>query len=607
MNSTNKYDAIVVGAGHAGVEASLAIARAGYQVLLLTMDPDSIAKMSCNPAIGGLAKGHMVREIDALGGEMAKATDATGIQFRMLNRSKGPAVWAPRAQADKKQYHLYMRRAIEAEKNIYLRQGQAVEILVQSGKCLGIRTQIGQEFFAPHTILTAGTFLCGLIHVGDVNYAGGRGGEPPAVGLSASLIRHGIQAARFKTGTPPRLHAKSIRWEALEEQKGDDPPAPFSFSTKNLQVDQMSCYLTYTNEKTHEIIRKNLHRSPLYGGKITGTGPRYCPSIEDKVVKFAEKTRHQIYLEPEGRDTQEIYVNGLSTSLPQDVQHEVVHSMLGLEEAEIIRLAYAIEYDCFPPTQLHHTLETKAIESLFLAGQINCTSGYEEAASQGLMAGLNVIRKLAGRPAFILDRSEAYMGVLIDDLVTRGTHEPYRMFTSRAEYRLLLRQDNADERLMKYGYEFGLVAKEIYEQGCQKSERIRNDISRLKSIRHGNNTLDRFLARPGISYNHLIESNLCSYNICDEEQMIVENEIKYEGYIQRQTADIQRFKKVEKRHIPPEIDYSKIKGIRREAQEKLSKIRPASMGQASRIPGISPCDLSLVAVYVGKLLQFKQQ
>lgn len=603
--NTQKYDAIVVGAGHAGVEAGLAIARAGYQVLLLTMDPDSIAKMSCNPAIGGLAKGHMVREIDALGGEMAKATDATGIQFRMLNRSKGPAVWAPRAQADKKQYHLYMRRVIEAEKNIHLRQGQAVEILVENRKCLGVRTQIGQEFLAAHTILTTGTFLCGLIHVGDVNYAGGRGGEPPAVGLSASLIRHGIQAIRFKTGTPPRLHAKSIRWEILEEQKGDDPPAAFSFSTKNLNVDQVSCYLTYTNEKTHDIIRKNLHRSPLYGGKITGTGPRYCPSIEDKVVKFVEKTRHQIYLEPEGRDTQEIYVNGLSTSLPQDVQHEVVHSMQGLENAEIVRLAYAIEYDCFPPTQLHHTLETKALESLFLAGQINCTSGYEEAASQGLIAGLNVIRKLSSQPAFILDRSEAYIGVLIDDLVTRGTNEPYRMFTSRAEYRLLLRQDNADERLMKYGREFGLVTKEVYEQSCKKSERIRNDISRLKSIRHGNNTLDRFLSRPGIDYNYLVNNNLCSRNVCDEEQLIVENEIKYEGYIQRQTADIRRFKKVEKRHIPSEIDYSEIKGISREAQEKLSKIRPASMGQASRISGISPCDLSLVAIYVEKLLQAK--
>jgi tRNA uridine 5-carboxymethylaminomethyl modification enzyme len=603
MNSTQKFDAIVVGAGHAGVEASLSIARAGYQVLLLTMDPDSIAKMSCNPAIGGLAKGHMVREIDALGGEMGLATDATGIQFRMLNRSKGPAVWAPRAQADKKQYHLYMRRVIEAEKNIHLRAGQAVEILVSGGKCTGVRTQIGQEFYGECVVITTGTFLCGLIHVGDVNYAGGRGGEPPAVGLSASLISHGIEAVRFKTGTPPRLHAKSIDWSATEEQKGDEPPSPFSFRTKNLSVDQMACYLTYTNEKTHEIIRKNLHRSPLYAGRIKSTGPRYCPSIEDKVVKFADKTRHQIYLEPEGRDTQEIYVNGLSTSLPQDVQHEVVHSMRGLENAEIVRLAYAIEYDCFPPTQLKHSLETKMVENLFLAGQINCTSGYEEAASQGLMAGFNVIRKLRRQDPFILDRSEAYIGVLIDDLVTRGTNEPYRMFTSRAEYRLLLRQDNADERLMKYGREFGLISSAVFDQSQERSRRIKEEIQMLKSIRYGNNTLDRFLARPDIEYKYLIENKLCSSSLCDEELQIVQSEVKYEGYISRQMADIKRFKKVEKRLIPEAIQYENIVGISREASEKLTRIKPTSLGQASRIPGLSPCDLSLVAVHVEKLLQ----
>lgn len=603
MTSTQKFDAIVVGAGHAGVEASLSVARAGYQVLLLTMDPDSIAKMSCNPAIGGIAKGHMVREIDALGGEMGLAIDATGIQFRMLNRSKGPAVWAPRAQADKKQYHLYMRRRVESEKNIHLRQGQAVEILVSNGICTGVRTQVGEEYFSQTVIITTGTFLCGLIHVGDVNYAGGRGGEPPAVGLSASLVKNGIEAIRFKTGTPPRLHAKSIDWSVLEEQKGEEPPSPFSFRTKSISVEQMSCYMTYTNEKTHDIIRKNLHRSPLYAGRIIGTGPRYCPSIEDKVVKFAEKIRHQIYLEPEGRDTQEIYVNGLSTSLPQDVQHDVIHSMKGLENAEIVRLAYAIEYDCFPPTQLKHTLETKKIENLYLAGQINCTSGYEEAGAQGLMAGLNVIRKLRGQEPFILDRSEAYIGVLIDDLVTRGTNEPYRMFTSRAEYRLLLRQDNADERLMKYGHEFGLISKTDFEISCSKQERIQNNIKYLKSIRHGNNTLDRFLARPGIDYKYLINNNLCSQSICEEEMSVVESEIKYEGYINRQMGEIRRFKKVEKRHIPDSIDYKKITGISHEAQEKLSKVRPASLGQASRIPGLSPCDLSLVAVHVQKLLK----
>lgn len=601
--NTQKFDAIVVGAGHAGVEASLSIARAGYQVLLLTMDPDSIAKMSCNPAIGGIAKGHMVREIDALGGEMGLATDATGIQFKMLNSAKGPAVWAPRAQADKKQYHLYMRRVIEAEKNIHLKQGQAVEILVSNGKCVGVRSQIGQDFYGECVILTTGTFLCGLIHVGDVNYAGGRGGEPPAVGLSASLIKNGIEAIRFKTGTPPRLHAKSIDWSVLEEQKGDDPPSPFSFRTEKLSVDQMPCFMTYTNEKTHEIIRKNLHRSPLYAGRITGTGPRYCPSIEDKVVKFAEKTRHQIYLEPEGRDTQEIYVNGLSTSLPQDVQHEVIHSMKGLEKAELVRLAYAIEYDCFPPTQLKHSLETKKIENLFLAGQINCTSGYEEAAGQGLIAGLNAIRKLRGEDPFVLDRSEAYLGVLIDDLVTRGTNEPYRMFTSRAEYRLLLRQDNADERLMKYGFQFGLISKETFEKSQAKNNRIQSEIKKLKSTRYGNSTLDRFLARPDIDYKYLINNNLCSSNINDNDWAIVQSEVKYEGYIARQHADIQRFKKVEKRLIPETIRYEKILGISREAQEKLSRIKPASLGQASRIPGINPCDLSLVAIHVEKMLK----
>ncbi len=602
INSSSKhYDAIIVGAGHAGVEACLAIARTGYQVLLLTMDPATIAKMSCNPAIGGLAKGHVVREIDALGGEMGLATDAAGIQFRMLNRSKGPAVWAPRAQADKKQYHLYMRRAIEAEKNIDLKQGQAVEILVENGKCTGLRTQTGEEFFGKCVIITTGTFMAGLIHVGEVNYPGGRGGEQPSVGLSASMGKHGLDLIRFKTGTPPRLYADSIDWSVTEEQKGDDPPAPFSYRTENLEVEQMSCFLTYTNEKTHEIIRKNLHRSPLYAGRIKSTGPRYCPSIEDKIVKFADKTQHQIYLEPEGRDTDEIYVNGLSTSLPEDVQYEVVHSIPGLETAKFARLAYAIEYDCFPPTQLKHSLETKKIENLFLAGQINCTSGYEEAAGQGLMAGLNVVRKLRGEEPFVLDRSEAYIGVLIDDLVTRGTNEPYRLFTSRAEYRLVLRQDNADERLMKYGREFGLISEEVFEKSSAKFDRVRNEIGRLKSTRYKNGTLDQFLRRPDVAFKDLIEEHGSCAVLSEDEILRIETEIKYEGYISRQSADIKRFKKVEKRHIPENLDYSKIRGISREASEKLTKIRPASLGQASRIPGLSPCDLSLLAVHIEKL------
>lgn len=598
--TANPFDVIVVGAGHAGVEASLSMARAGFQVALMTMDLNTVAKMSCNPAIGGLAKGHMVREIDALGGEMALATDATGIQFRMLNRSKGPAVWAPRAQADKKQYHLYMKRAVEMQKNLHLIQAEAGELLVNGGKCYGVRTKQRDEIYSRIVIITTGTFLQGLIHVGDTNYPGGRTGEAPSVGLSASLKANGIELVRFKTGTPPRLHQASIHWDKIEEQLGDNPPEPFSFRTPKLKVDQLSCFLTYTNEKTHEIIRKNLHRSPLYAGRIKGIGPRYCPSIEDKVVKFADKARHQIYLEPEGRDTVETYVNGLSTSLPVEVQHEVVRSIAGLENAEFIRTGYAIEYDCSPPTQLKHTLETKAVENLFLAGQINCTSGYEEAAAQGLMAGLNAIRKLRGEPAFILDRSEAYIGVLIDDLVTRGTFEPYRMLTSRAEFRLLLRQDNADERLMKYGFGFGLIPQNIYEMNQEKSEKIQKEIQRLRLHYVEQVTLDRYLRRPETSYQDLVTRGLHNESLSAEEVLRVEMEVKYEGYVTRQRTEVNRFKKLERRQIPPHIDFHTVRGISREAQEKLAKIRPTSIGQASRIPGVSTCDLSLLAVYLEK-------
>ena len=597
---SSHFAAIVVGAGHAGVEASLAIARNGFPVLVITMDTNAIARMSCNPAIGGLAKGHIVREIDALGGEMGLATDATGIQFRMLNKSKGPAVWAPRAQADKNQYELYMKHALESEKNITLRQGQAVEILVKNGTCYGVRTQDGETFLGEHVILTTGTFLQGLIHVGEEHFPGGRRDEPPAIGLSDSLRKNGIELVRFKTGTPPRLHQKSVHWEILEEQKGDDPPSPFSYRTKNFKVEQLPCYLTHTNEKVHEIIRKNLNRSPLYAGRIVGIGPRYCPSIEDKVVKFPDKKSHQIYLEPEGRDTQEIYMNGFPTSLPKDVQEAALREIRGLENAEILKFGYAIEYDAAPPTQLKHSLETKKIQNLFFAGQINCTSGYEEAAAQGLMAGLNVIRRLCGEREFVLDRTEAYIAVLIDDLVTCGTNEPYRMFTSRAEFRLLLRQDNADERLMFYGHQFDLINEKTFSEFNKRMDKIRRDLQELKTKKFRGDTLYQYLKRPEITYKHLLSNNLYTSNLLEDESHRVETEIKYEGYIAQQRNEVQKFSKLEKRKISARLNYDEVPGIGREAKEKLKKIQPDSIGHAARIPGISSCDLSLLAVFIEK-------
>jgi len=602
-NSSQQYAAIIVGAGHAGVEASLALSRCGFPVLVITMDTDAIARMSCNPAIGGLAKGHMVREIDALGGEMGRAIDATGIQFRMLNKSKGPAVWAPRAQADKHQYEQYMKRALETEKNLTLRQGQVVEVLVNDGTCYGVRTKNGETFLADYVVLTTGTFLQGLIHIGEEHHPGGRRDEPPAIGLSDSLRTHGIELVRFKTGTPPRLRKESIAWEKTEEQKGDEPPRPFSYRTPRLDVRQLSCFLTHTNEKVHEIIRKNLTRSPLYAGRIAGIGPRYCPSVEDKVVKFPDKKNHQIYLEPEGRDTSEIYVNGFSTSLPKDVQEAALHKIPGLEDAEILKYGYAIEYDAAPPTQLKQSLESKKIKNLFFAGQINCTSGYEEAAAQGLMAGLNIIRKLCGSGEFILDRTEAYIAVMIDDLVTCGTNEPYRMFTSRAEFRLLLRQDNADERLMFYGRQFDLIPEKTFSEFNDRMDRIRQDIRELKAKRTGNDTLYQYLKRPSINYKSLMNNGLHTSRLSEDERHVVETEIKYEGYIDQQRREVQKFCKLEKRKIPETINYDEIAGIGREAKEKLKKIRPDSIGHAARIPGISTCDLSLLAVFIGKKSQ----
>ncbi len=606
MMQRPSYDAIVVGAGHAGVEASLALARSGFRTLVLTLSIDTIAKMSCNPAIGGIAKGHMVREIDALGGEMGLAIDQTGIQFRMLNRSRGPAVWAPRAQADKQAYLDYMKLKLLSQPHLEVLERQATAIIVNSGKVCGVRTDQDEEFFCRTVIITTGTFLQGLIHIGDENFPGGRGGEKPAAKMSSSLLENGIELIRFKTGTPPRLRAGTIRWNDLEIQEGDNPPQPFSYRTKELRVEQLPCYMTYTNRKTHQIIRDNLHLSPLYAGRITGTGPRYCPSIEDKIVKFSDKERHQIYLEPEGRTTDEIYVNGLSMSLPKKVQEEIVHSMKGLEEAEIVRYAYAIEYDCAPPTQLWHSLETKAIKNLFFAGQINCTSGYEEAAAQGLMAGINAGRKIQEKAPLILDRSEAYIGVLIDDLVTIGTNEPYRMFTSRAEFRLLLRQDNADARLMKYGHECGLIDQATFDLSKEKHEKIQTEITRLKNTWVDGQSMDSILRRPNESYNTLSINKLHSELFSDDDIRIIESEVKYEGYVRRQLKEIARFKKAEKKIIPKDMAYENIRGIGREACEKLRKIRPESIGHASRIPGISPCDIALLAVYIEKLHRAKK-
>jgi tRNA uridine 5-carboxymethylaminomethyl modification enzyme len=516
----------------------------------------------------------------------------------MLNRSKGPAVWAPRAQADKKAYQIYMTNVLERQANLLIKQGQVVEILIHQGVCHGVRTQIGQEFYARAVLLTTGTFLNGLIHIGQVTFPSGRDGEAPAIGLSDSLRQHGINLVRFKTGTPPRLHARSINWKVLEEQNGDNPPPPFSFRTNSITNDQISCYITYTTANTRDLVLANLDKAPLYSGQIQGVGPRYCPSFEVKVKKFADKQRHQIYLEPEGKNSKEIYVNGFSTSLPQEIQEEMIHSTPGLENAEIIRLGYAIEYDCAPPTQLKHTLETKKIENLFFAGQINCTSGYEEAAAQGLIAGLNIVCKFKESNPFILDRSEAYIGVLIDDLVTKGTEEPYRMFTSLAEFRLVLRQDNADERLSHYGYQFGLISQEDYERTSQKISRIKDQISFLKKAKRGPWTLEQILKRPESSLTDMIHKGIHSAILSNDEIHRIETEVKYEGYICRQKIEVEKFRKAERKKIPFDINYEKVRGIRHEAKEKFIHIKPATIAQAARIPGISPCDVSVLAIHL---------
>jgi tRNA uridine 5-carboxymethylaminomethyl modification enzyme len=607
MYKDRDYDIVVIGAGHAGCEAALSSARLGLSTCLFTINLDTVAQMSCNPAIGGLAKGHLVREIDALGGEMAKITDKAGIQFRMLNMSKGPAVWSLRAQADRVLYRLAMRKVLEYQKNLDIKQALVEKIIVENNKVKGVLTSLGIFYEAKAVIVTTGTFLKGLIHIGLENFSAGRAGEFPSVGLSNSLVELGLKMGRLKTGTPPRLDAKTIDFSKAEPQWGDDPPPPFSHSTERITNPQLPCYITYTNSETHKIILGNLDRSPLYSGKIKGVGARYCPSIEDKVVKFAERERHQVFLEPEGLDTKEYYANGIPTSLPYDVQVRFVRTIPGLEKAEIMRPGYAIEYDFVFPTQLKHNLETKTIEGLFLAGQINGTSGYEEAAAQGLMAGINASLKLLGKEPLILGRHEAYIGVLIDDLITKGTDEPYRMFTSRAEYRLLLRHDNADFRLMDKGHTIGLLDQSMYERFLEKRRLIHDELQRLKKTRikfdnpNASESLEQVLKRPEITYQFIEANSPSEKDLSPEIKKQVEIQVKYEGYITRQTELAERLKKVEGKKIPDDFNYVAVNGLSKEILSKLQDVRPANLGQASRISGVTPAAISLLMVAIERL------
>ena len=618
MIKDRDYDVIVIGAGHAGCEAALAASRMGFSTCLFTMNLDTIAQMSCNPAIGGLAKGHIVREIDALGGEMAKVTDKAGIQFRVLNKSKGPAVWSLRVQADRVLYKLEMRKVLESQQTLDIKQASVEKIIAEDGKANGVLTSLGIFYGASAVIVTTGTFLKGLIHIGLDNFQAGRAGEFPSVGLSASLKELGLEMGRLKTGTPPRLDAKTIDFSKTEPQYGDDPPVPFSHSTEKITSPQLPCFITYTNSETHRIIRENLDRSPLYSGRIQGIGPRYCPSIEDKVVRFSEKPRHQVFLEPEGLETKEYYANGISTSLPYDVQVKLVRTIPGLEKTEIMRPGYAIEYDFVYPTQIKHSLETKLISGLFLAGQINGTSGYEEAAAQGLMAGINAGLKLKGKEPLILQRSEAYIGVLIDDLVTKGTSEPYRMFTSRAEYRLLLRHDNADLRLMEKGFSYGLITDNQFKKFEEKRRLIDEEIERLKKTRlkpsqingelaalnaspvSEDINLENLLKRPEVKYAFIKKFSPSEKSLSPDIEKQVEIQTKYNGYIIRQMELAEKLKKIEKKGIPEGFDYKSVNGLSTEILEKLQKVMPANMGQASRIPGITPAALSLLLINIEK-------
>jgi tRNA uridine 5-carboxymethylaminomethyl modification enzyme len=617
--SPKQYNVIVVGGGHAGIEASLACARIGHSTLLITQKIEQIGYMSCNPAVGGLAKGHLVKEIDALGGEMAMATDETGIQFRQLNTGKGPAVRSSRAQVDRQQYRLRMKRIVEGQENLAIKQGTAEEILVDGKEIVGVKTDLNETIQTKALILAPGTFLNGLVHIGLTHFASGRMGDPPSIGLSESLKKLGFRIGRLKTGTTPRLDGKTIDFSRLTPQYGDESPRPFSFSTEKIETDQVPCYVTYTNPTTHEIIKSGLDRSPLYCGIIKGIGPRYCPSIEDKVVRFADKERHQIFLEPDGRNTTEVYPNGIPTSLPLDIQIQMLHSIFGLEEVEIIRPGYAIEYDFVDPTELKPSLEAKKIKGLFHAGQINGTSGYEEAAAQGLIAGINASHSIRGNEPLILKRSDAYIGVLIDDLVTKGTAEPYRMFTSRAEYRLHLREDNADLRLRQKGYEVGLVTEEDHQIFLKKKSgigRILFQISNMKinPTKENNEILHRWgsahlkketslrelLKRPEIHFKQLLDFDHDFDDLPKEVWEQVEIQVKYEGYIKRQMEQIERFKRLEDMNFPKDFDFGSVTGLSTEVLEKLTKIRPFSLGQASRISGVTPAAISILMINLKK-------
>jgi tRNA uridine 5-carboxymethylaminomethyl modification enzyme len=601
--SGDKYDVIVVGAGHAGCEAAYAAGKMGLKTLLVTIHLETIAQMSCNPAIGGLAKGHLVREIDALGGLMGLLADETGIQFRLLNRSRGGAVQAPRAQCDKAAYRLTMKKWLEEAPNLNLFQAIVTDVLVSDRRAEGVRTLDGNSLYSKAVIISPGTFLNGLIHMGLHSYPAGRANEPASLALSESLMSLGLKMFRLKTGTPMRLDKHSIDWGIFTPQPGDDVPVPFSFRTRRPLENKVICYLGYTSAKTHEIIRKNLDKSPLYSGIITGIGPRYCPSIEDKVVKFPHHLRHQFFLEPEGLDTSEIYVNGLSSSLPYEVQAEILSSIPGLDRAKILRPAYGIEYDAVSPTELRPTLELKKIDNLFLAGQINGTSGYEEAAAQGIMAGINAALKIKRKKPFVLGRHEAYIGVLIDDLVTKGVEEPYRLFTSRAEYRLNLRTDNADQRLIRYGHQLGLIGEDDYQRFLEKQERIKEAMSFLKnekiSLETGEKiSLKDWLKKPHIKWQNVLEYKKFCSPLMDEEMRFIEAEVKYEGYLRRQEKEIAEIGRIDRIKIPEAFDFSKVHGLTREAVEKLEKSNPKTLGEAKRIPGLTPVALINIYLYL---------